>query len=142
MELTGHRPTKVCRLCKEELPLTLFYKHTNTRDLHKHECKPCFNKLTLKYYFKNKESRVAQRKDYHYRSNYGLTKEEVEKLKEEQDFKCMICEDVVDLVVDHCHKTGKVRSLLCNKCNQGLGSFKDDPKIINKASLYLEKFNG
>lgn len=137
MELTGLRRTKVCRVCKENKLLLDFYSHRNTSDKLRSECKVCWNKSSLDYYFNNKQSRVAQRKDYHYRSKYGLTKEEVEKLKEDQNFKCMICEDEVNLVVDHCHKTGKVRSLLCNLCNQGLGSFKDDPKIIDKASAYL-----
>lgn len=137
---TGHLLTKVCRECKLELPLTDYYGHQSTRDHLRHECKKCINKSTLISYLKNKDARVAQRKDYHFRSNYGLTRLEVEELKMKQNFKCMICDDVVDLVVDHCHETGKVRDLLCNKCNQGLGSFKDDPEITDKATNYLRKY--
>lgn len=41
--------------------------------------------------------------------------------------------------VDHCHKTGRVRGILCSSCNNGLGRFKDNPKVIRKAALYLER---
>jgi len=43
------------------------------------------------------------------------------------------------LAVDHNHDTGKVRELLCNTCNNGLGCFKDDPKLLQSAIKYLNK---
>ncbi len=63
-----------------------------------------------------------------------------------QGNKCSIC--CVDLErtgttrksmnIDHCHATGKVRSILCGACNRGLGQFKDDPAVMRKAIAYLE----
>lgn len=60
---------------------------------------------------------------------------------EEQDGKCYLCGgiDFRNLAVDHNHKTGKVRRLLCSSCNTGLGKFKDDPDLLTKAAVYLKQ---
>jgi len=51
---------------------------------------------------------------------------------------CTICGQVTkNLVVDHCHKTNKVRGILCQECNLGLGKFKDDPQLLEFARIYL-----
>lgn len=44
-----------------------------------------------------------------------------------------------ELDIDHCHETGIIRSLLCNRCNQALGLFKDDIESLKKAINYLER---
>jgi len=83
----------------------------------------------------------------HYKKSYGLTYEEVKKLRAEQDHRCAICGEEGFLMnsrvksslnVDHDHKTGKVRSMLCHNCNRGLGLFQDDPQRLRKAAAYLE----
>ena len=50
---------------------------------------------------------------------------------------CTICGSYAGLVVDHDHKTNKIRGMLCNRCNQGLGQFKDDPMLLEMARIYL-----
>ena len=50
---------------------------------------------------------------------------------------CTICGSNSNLVVDHDHKTNKIRGMLCNRCNQGLGQFKDDPMLLEVARIYL-----
>lgn len=62
-----------------------------------------------------------------------------EKLKElkQSITQCVICGSEEKLVVDHDHKTGEIRGLLCNHCNRGLGHFKDDPMLLEFAAQYL-----
>lgn len=50
---------------------------------------------------------------------------------------CVICGAEEKLVVDHDHKTGAVRGILCNHCNRGLGHFRDDPSVLEFARIYL-----
>jgi len=50
---------------------------------------------------------------------------------------CVICGVNDKLVVDHNHKTGKIRGLLCNKCNMAIGLLQDDPMIVEFAKMYL-----
>jgi hypothetical protein len=52
---------------------------------------------------------------------------------------CVICGSGEPLVVDHDHKTKKVRGMLCNHCNRGLGHFRDDPELLVFASIYLKE---
>lgn len=74
---------------------------------------------------------------------YGLTPQEYEEMVERQNGVCAICgfpESAGKLLgVDHCHRTGKVRQLLCSNCNNGLGKFKDDLVLLRKATGYLER---
>ncbi len=63
---------------------------------------------------------------------------------EEQDGCCAICkrhqsEFTKSLFIDHCHKTNKVRGLLCHNCNIGLGSFKDNIELMKNGINYLNK---
>jgi hypothetical protein len=73
-----------------------------------------------------------------------VTKEFLIDLHEKQKGKCAICNEepktVRGLHIDHCHKTGKVRGLLCHGCNVALGSFKEDVTLLNKAIEYIRSF--
>lgn len=103
----------------------------------------------------NKRYRRAHRAtygtDYHtadLQRKYGLTTYDLAEMAEKQEHRCAICGEkekeqrnglVKHLAVDHDHKTGKVRELLCTACNKGLGHFKDDIPLMLKAIAYLEK---
>lgn len=73
----------------------------------------------------------------------GITLEQYEEMLKNQNGVCCICnhisEDGRQLCVDHCHNTGKIRGLLCNKCNAGIGFFKDRIDVLSSAINYLQK---
>lgn len=79
---------------------------------------------------------------------YGITIEEYKAMIVAQDNKCAICflpetkiwrGKQTELCLDHCHKNGGLRQLLCFQCNLGLGAFKDDPARLQSAITYLKK---
>lgn len=83
----------------------------------------------------------------HYKKSYGLTYEEVKQLREQQNNLCAICGEIgfmmndrvkSTLNVDHDHKTGKIRGLLCHNCNRALGLLQDNVERLRKAITYLE----
>lgn len=132
--------TKLCNNCKISKPLEEFYDRGN--GAYSSFCKTCIVK-------RKKESRKngnITSKEYNrkvsLKSNYGLSVRQYDKLYNEQGGKCAICktpqsELKKNLCVDHDHKTGKVRGLLCTLCNQGLGSFRDNQSNLEDALYYL-----
>ena len=71
---------------------------------------------------------------------YGITKEQYEKLLEEQGGRCAICKRFRKLVVDHDHKTKQVRGLLCSGCNILLGHLGDDSSLLENGIKYLKRW--
>lgn len=74
---------------------------------------------------------------------YGISLEEYNLMFERQNGCCLICKEQPKkgLVVDHSHNTGKVRGLLCNDCNTGIGLLKETPQFFINAIEYLQKFS-
>lgn len=75
---------------------------------------------------------------------FGMTVSDFDAMASKQHNRCVICSSPPRgrwhyLHVDHNHRSGKVRGLLCNSCNLGLGKFKDDPAILRRAASYLEQ---
>lgn len=97
-----------------------------------------------KYYDKNRERMAARQRKYQLADKYGITEQDYDDMFKSQEGKCAICKTENQtgkwqrFGVDHCHKTGKVRALLCNECNRGIGLLKDDPEILKSAVAYLE----
>jgi len=81
-------------------------------------------------------------RESHLLNKYNLTTDDYNKLLLNQNKVCAICnkESYRNLCVDHDHKTGKIRALLCDLCNTGLGKFKDNTELLEKAILYLKKY--
>ena len=94
-----------------------------------------------KWYSKNKDKYL----DNILRRDYGISSEELRCMLEKQKNVCLICSKKCKtgrrLSVDHDHKAGKVRGLLCNKCNNGLGNFDDDISLLKKAIKYIDTAN-
>lgn len=112
-------------------------------------CKKCQLEFAKTYYKKNSNKILAhlkaQRKkdpdkarDQWMRSKYGLTFDELNRRLIAQGGACKICGDAPKRwCVDHDHKTGKVRSILCYNCNLALGHLKDSAKRAFSAAAYL-----
>jgi len=85
-----------------------------------------------------------KRKEYDLFRNYRLTSQEYLQMLADQDFSCAICECNITgtdkvLCVDHDHKTGQIRGLLCGSCNRALGMFKDSINNLSNAIKYLKR---
>lgn len=103
-------------------------------------CKPCTEANRL-YEVEHGGSRRATRRKH---GCEDISEQDCKALLKKQGGKCAICRK--ELVwpskgthVDHNHKTGRVRGVLCNNCNRGLGSFQDDPEILTSAARYARK---
>lgn len=73
------------------------------------------------------------------RVKYGLTNAEYDKLLAEYGYACAICFGDDVLCVDHCHETGRVRGILCVRCNSGIGFLRDSAELVKRAAEYLTK---
>ena len=99
------------------------------------------NKVNIKMYNDKNKDVVKKRVML---AKYGVTTDEYNLMFKRQDGKCAICgkhqtEITRSLCVDHCHETGKVRGLLCSKCNSSIGFMEDDIENLKCAVLYLNK---
>lgn len=84
-------------------------------------------------------------REMHIKKKYGLSLDSYNSMLAQQENKCVICDYTFgqkkgDCYVDHDHESGKVRGLLCQHCNTGLGYFRDNSKRLLKASNYLTEY--
>ncbi len=96
-------------------------------------------------YRQSAKGKVMERRKY-LKKAYGITLEQYNEMYAEQGGRCRIClkheiaknqYGMKQLSVDHDHKTGKVRALLCLRCNMALGYVDDDPGLLIEAARYL-----
>lgn len=140
--------TKRCYKCKTHKTVDNFSKCQRNKDHLQDICKHCVSLYTRKYshkkilqdrarYHNNKD----EWRDQNFKRKYGITLLQYNTMLSKQKGNCAICNNPCPsnkrLAVDHSHKTGIVRGLLCIHCNQALGHFKDDPALIKKAIDYL-----
>ena len=145
-----------CTKCGEEKPLAEF--HPIGRRLPnklRTVCRTCHAKAGKEAYALHREEILRKQKEYRtanpgvsrknrIKFQYGVTPEWEADTLREQGGVCAVCELPcpvhANLSIDHDHKTGKVRAMLCSMCNRGLGSFRDNIALLDRASAYLEKY--
>lgn len=138
---------KSCSKCKQLKPLTDFCKG-DLKDGRRSDCKNCQLIQVKSYRAANPDKVKKWNKTAKVKLFYGLTLEKYEELEKLQNGLCAVCglsnsqklyNRSVSLHIDHNHETGKIRGLLCHKCNTALGLANDDPTILRKLVDYLEK---
>lgn len=149
--------TKKCSKCQESKPLGDFCKYHLSKDGHNSVCKACVKAYTQEniekvrkykndYYYANREKCIEKDRKNYLKRKYNVTVEWFEEQLDRQNGKCMICGTTEGggksstLHVDHNHETGQIRGLLCQPCNTGLGLFKENTELLEKAIHYVNKF--
>ncbi|MET7691131.1 endonuclease VII domain-containing protein [Streptomyces sp. NPDC005483] len=116
----GH---KLCRGCGEIKPHNEWHRNATASDGLATCCKTC---------------KAARGRQGHLKRHYGLTEAERDEMVASQMGLCVICLKAPAVHVDHCHKTGRVRGVLCFNCNSAIGKLGDDPDAVRRAAAYLE----
>lgn len=130
---------KTCNSCKHSLDLTNFTKLKSSPDGLNRTCRDCHRVMTKAYWASKPEQRKAKATRWKLKKRYGITPALYNQMLVAQDGKCAIagCFSATRLHVDHCHKTGKVRALLCQMCNMALGCIKENRKIALELIKYI-----
>lgn len=128
--------TKKCRKCKQEKKSSDFHSIKAYRDGLHSWCKNCYSESIRNCYLVR---------------TYGITSEQYEVMFDAQNGKCAIClkeEDTLlssgknkSFAVDHNHKTGQIRGLLCENCNRAIGLLKEDTELLTRAIQYINQFS-
>lgn len=136
---------KTCAVCSKTKPLSDFYRDRRRSFGRARECKICKEVETRKRRAERPELFKLKRKRAFLKEKFDMTIEQWQQMFESQNGRCGICrraqtEYKRSFAVDHDHASGKIRALLCDKCNTGLGQFRDSIKILEAATEYLKKF--
>ena len=132
--------SKRCTKCGEVKRLDEYYPTKRGTTGTSPWCKGCHAALSAR--INARPEMKLRRKDRDLRKKYGLSLDAFQQMLSRQEHRCLICgcrdgEEGRQLVVDHCHKTGAVRGLLCGLCNSAIGYFEEDTDRMFKAIAYL-----
>jgi len=135
--------TIVCMSCGIEQPLSEFPNGTaiSGKNEKLRPCRACNTAKVRAWRARNPELYKAQQRRSRLIRRFGITPEEYDALFEKQDGHCAICGNPPNgdrLAIDHNHSNGKVRSLLCHKCNTVLGLVNEDTNILHKLIEYIK----
>jgi len=136
-----------CRCCFEMKLFTDFHKDKTGPFGRAYWCKSCAIINARKHHKRrietNDEAYILSKRNNHYKTTYGISLDEKNKMLEAQGNQCAICRISLQPVgclshLDHDHKTNQIRAVLCTNCNRGLGSFMDNPEFLQSAIEYLK----
>jgi len=139
--------TKRCGCCKLQKDLSDFHNSSATKDGKGYRCKLCDSNARKKWHKDHPERARQSSRNRNLKSRFGITREDYNNLLKDQNYKCAICgtDDPKTTgtpgtwCVDHCHITGRIRGLLCARCNGALGLFSDNKELLYKAIRYLNQ---
>ena|ERR1700754_622458 len=136
---------KKCTKCGETKILNRFSRRADCSGKHHSWCIQCRVIASRKWARDNPEKNRIKTYRHRLKYRYGLSQEQYDKMFTEQNGRCYICDGSSKLdkklAVDHNHTTGKVRRLLCDMCNKGLGSLRERPDIMERMISYVKEFN-
>ena len=128
---------KHCKKCDTTKPIENFYLAKGRKDGRSWWCSDCARAHRKKKYD------PAKNREYQLKSLYNVSTEVYDLMYSQQGGACKICRKNFDsLCVDHDHKTGNVRGLLCHKCNKAIGLLEDDISNLSNAITYLNEHAG
>ena len=111
-----------------------FPRHRHDSGGHGRYFKPCHNARGKE----PKQLLYGGSREYHLRHRYGTRQSDVDEMLAAKQGRCAICGAPDPQHVDHDHRNGWVRGILCFNCNGGLGQFMDDPRLLAGAYTYLK----
>ena len=137
---------KICTKCKIEKPLSEFSKGKGYKNGIRSICNECKRQEGREYHNRIKHLRphnYQKDKNKKLKRAYGITYDDYLILLEKQGGVCAICgtdnmKNNRAFSVDHNHFNGKVRGLLCNHCNTGIGGLQDNIELLKKSIEYLK----
>lgn len=137
---------KHCPGCEVNKPLSEFHKCYSRPQGVNGYCKICFRARHKLAYPRYRRRILAHSAIYGRTKRYGITLNDYNTFLRQQHERCAIChgkeinqKGSTRFCIDHDHRTGEVRGLLCHKCNKGLGNFKDSPVLLENAKRYLKR---
>lgn len=141
--------SKKCNTCGIVKPLFEYNKRSKSIDGYQHKCRKCSSEAWQKWKSNNPEYQkdyYLENKEYfkriRYQNKFGLSEADIQEMLEDQNYTCAVCPRDLEKsrwVIDHDHKYGHARGILCYGCNNGLGAFDDSIEMLEAAIWYLKE---
>lgn len=126
---------KCCTKCGTHKPLADYHRSSKASDGKASWCKACVN--STRHENRKRTYTPENKRKWQIKTRYGMTVEQVEEMRLAQKGACAVCKKPLGKFhIDHDHNTGKVRGLLCHRCNVMIGGW-DDKEWLASALRYM-----